>query len=128
MKEWFISKAIIVNDFIKKERVNSTHLLVEKAKKYIYENYSDSELSVEKMCKELHVSPTYFSTIFKKETEMNFVNYLTTIRLEEAVKLLNTTDDKTYVIAASVGYPEANYFSYVFKKKYGVSPLKYRKR
>ncbi|WP_341349492.1 helix-turn-helix transcriptional regulator [Clostridium celatum] len=66
--------------------------------------------------------------MFKKETEMNFVNYLTTIRLEEAVKLLNTTDDKTYVIAASVGYPEANYFSYVFKKKYGVSPLKYRKR
>ena len=128
MKEWFISKAILVNDFIKRERVNSSRILVERAKEYINNNYSDYEISVEKLCNELHVSPTYFSTIFKKETEMNFVNYLTTIRLEEAVKLLNTTDDKTYIIASKVGYPEANYFSYVFKKKYGVSPLKYRKR
>ena len=58
---------------------------------------------------------------------MNFVNYLTNIRLEEAVRLLNTTDDKTYVIARKVGYAEANYFSYVFKKHYGISPSKYRK-
>jgi len=55
------------------------------------------------------------------------VNFLTTIRLEEAVKLLNTTDDKTYMIAEKVGYQEANYFSYVFKRKFGVSPSKYRK-
>jgi len=49
------------------------------------------------------------------------------VRLEQAVKLLNTTDDKTYMIADKVGYPEANYFSYVFKRKFGVSPSKYRK-
>jgi two-component system, response regulator YesN len=42
------------------------------------------------------------------------------------VDLLNTTDDKTYIIARKVGYAEPNYFSYVFKKKYGVSPSKYR--
>jgi two-component system response regulator YesN len=58
---------------------------------------------------------------------MNFVNFVTTVRLEQAVKLLNTTDDKTYMIADKVGYPEANYFSYVFKRKFGVSPSKYRK-
>lgn len=126
-KAWFIQKAVKVNSFIKKERINSSMLLVEKAKQYIKENYSDCDISVETLCSELHVSPTYFSTIFKRETEMNFVNYLTSVRLEEAVKLLNTTDDKTYVIAEKVGYPEANYFSYVFKKQYGVSPSKYRK-
>jgi two-component system response regulator YesN len=65
--------------------------------------------------------------MFKKETGTSFVNYLTATRLEEAVKLLNTTDDKTYMIAEKVGYPEANYFSYVFKKQFGVSPSKYRK-
>lgn len=126
-KKWFIKKAIKVNVYIKRERINSSMLLVEKAKQYIRENYSDYDISVEKLCSKLHVSPTYFSTIFKRETEMNFVNFLTTVRLEQAVKLLNTTDDKTYVIADKVGYPEANYFSYVFKRKFGVSPSKYRK-
>jgi two-component system, response regulator YesN len=127
IKEWFIEKAIKLNEFIKKERVNSSKLLVEKAKDYIKNNYSDYEISVEKLCSKLHVSPTYFSTIFKKETNMSFVNYLTDIRLEEAIKLLNTTDDKTYIIASKVGYQEANYFSYVFKKKFGISPSRYRK-
>jgi len=127
VREWLIQKAIKVNIYIKRERINSSMLLIEKAKQYIKDNYSDYDVSVEKLCSELHVSPTYFSTIFKRETGMNFVNYLTTLRLEEAVKLLNTTDDKTYIIAEKVGYPEANYFSYVFKKKFGVSPSKYRK-
>ncbi len=127
VQKWITCKAIKVNDYIKKERINSSMLLVEKAKQYIKENYMDYDVSVEKLCFKLHVSPTYFSTIFKKETGESFVNYLTTIRLEEAVKLLNTTDDKTYIIAEKVGYPEANYFSYVFKKKFGVSPSKYRK-
>ncbi|WP_459478788.1 response regulator [Clostridium saccharoperbutylacetonicum] len=127
VKKWITNKAVKINDYIKKERINSSMLLIEKAKQYIKESYSDSDVSVEKLCSKLHVSPTYFSTIFKKETGENFVNYLTTVRLEEAVKLLNTTDDKTYMIAEKVGYPEANYFSYVFKKKFGVSPSKYRK-
>ncbi|WP_066895254.1 response regulator [Clostridium nigeriense] len=127
IKKWFIEKSLILNEIIKKERVNSSKLLVEKAKEYIKNNYDDYELSVEKLCSKLHVSPTYFSTIFKKETDMNFVNYLTNIRLEEAVKLLNTTDEKTYIIASKVGYQEANYFSYVFKKKFGISPSRYRK-
>ena len=127
VKKWFIEKSLILNEIIKKERVNSSKLLVEKAKEYIKDNYSDYDLSVEKLCSKIHVSPTYFSTIFKKETDMNFVNYLTNIRLEEAIKLLNTTDDKTYIIASKIGYQEANYFSYVFKKKFGISPSRYRK-
>lgn len=127
IKDWFIQKSISLNEIIRKERVNSSKVLVEKAKEYIKSNYSDCEISVEKLCSNLHVSPTYFSTIFKKETDMSFVNYLTDIRLEEAVKLLNTTDDKTYIIATKIGYQEANYFSYVFKKKFGISPSRYRK-
>ena len=123
IKEWFISKAIKLNEIIKKERVNSSKILVEKAKEYIKINYNDYEISVEKLCSNLHVSPTYFSTIFKKETNMSFVNYLTDVRLDKAVKLLNTTDDKTYIIATRVGYQEANYFSYVFKKSLEYHPL-----
>lgn len=126
-KKWFTDKAIKINSNIRKERMNSSKLLVEKAKEYINNNFADYDLSVEKLCDYLHVSPTYFSTIFKRETEMNFVNYLTSVRLEEALKLLKTTDDKTYIIASKVGYQEANYFSYVFKRKYGIAPSRYRR-
>ena len=127
MEKWFLEKALKINKIIKSERVHSSMILVEEAKEYIRNNYMDSEISVETLCSKLHISSTYFSTIFKKETDMNFVNYLTEVRLDEAVKLLNTTDYKTYIIAEKVGYPEANYFSYVFKKKFKVSPSKYRK-
>ena len=57
---------------------------------------------------------------------MSFVAYLTKVRLEHAVELLRTTEDKTYIIASQVGYTEPNYFSYVFKKQYGISPSRYR--
>ena len=46
--------------------------------------------------------------------------------MEQALQLLNTTEEKAYVISELVGYTEPNYFSYVFKKQYGVSPSKYR--
>ncbi|MCI6277665.1 MAG: response regulator [Clostridium sp.] len=127
IKEWFIEKATAINSGIKKNRMRSSAVIVESAKEYIRKNYMDHDISVEKLCDSIHVSPTYFSTIFKKETDMNFVSFLTEVRLEEAIKLLNTTVDKTYVIANKIGYEEANYFSYVFKKKFGVSPSKYRK-
>lgn len=127
IKQWFIEKSLKLNELIKKERKNSSNYLVKKAKDYVKDNYSDYNLSVEKLSSELHVSPTYLSTIFKKEADMTFVNYLTSVRLDKAVKLLNTTDYKTYIIAEKVGYQESNYFSYVFKKKFGISPSKYRK-
>ena len=72
------------------------------------------------------MSPAYFSTMFRKVTGQTYIAYLTEVRLQKAVELLNETDDKTYVIAQKVGYQEQNYFSYVFKKKFGVSPTKFR--
>ena len=65
--------------------------------------------------------------MFKKETGKNYSTYLTEVRMKKAVELLNTTDDKTYVIAGKVGYTEPNYFSYVFKRQFGVSPSRYHK-
>ena len=111
---------------IKRERMDSAKLLAEKTKAFIKEHYMESDISVESLCYYLHVSPAYFSTIFKKETGVNFITSLTDVRMEEAIKFLNTTDDKTYIISSKVGYTEPNYFSYVFKKHFGVSPSKYR--
>lgn len=126
MMQWCMESCIKISTLIKRERVDSTKLLAQNAKQYIAENFQEADLSVETLCSFLHVSPAYFSTVFKRETGMSFVAYLTEVRLQEAVNLLNATDDKTYVIAEKVGYTEPNYFSYVFKKKFGVSPSKYR--
>lgn len=124
--EWIVEIGLNIRYLIKKKCGDSTKMLVENAKKYIEEHYSDSTLSVETLCGYLGVSAAYFSTIFKKEAGTSFVAYLTKIRLEHAIELLNHTDEKSYSIAEKVGYAEPNYFSYVFKKRFGMSPTKYR--
>jgi len=126
LSAWLKEKCSCIWGMLRKLRTNTTNVLTDKAKTYIEEHYSESDLSVEDLCKHLNVSATYFSVMFKKETGMSFVSYLTKVRLEHAVELLNNTEDKSYIIAEKVGYTEANYFSYVFKKQYGVSPSKYR--
>lgn len=123
---WLLSMALHINQAMNQERDNTMKQVIQKAKEYIMENFQDPDLSVEKICRQLHLSPAYFSTMFKKETGQAYIAYLTQVRLDKAVELLNKTDDKTYVIAAKVGYQEQNYFSYVFKKRFGISPTKFR--
>lgn len=123
---WLRKTAGKMHEAINQERDLTTRQVIQQAKQYIMDNYQNPDLSVEMICRHLHMSPAYFSTVFKKETGQAYTAYLTEIRLNKAVELLNKTDDKTYVIASKVGYQEQNYFSYVFKKKYGVSPTKFR--
>lgn len=126
IRQYLSEVALKMNRAMDEERSNTTKNVIREAKQYIRDNYQDPDLSVEKICRHLHMSPAYFSTMFKKETGQAYIAYLTDVRLSRAVELLMTTEDKTYIIAEKVGYPEQNYFSYVFKKKFGVSPTKYR--
>lgn len=126
LHSWVCEACFNINTFIKRERMSTTKLTVERAKQFIDEHYGDSEISVEMLCEHLHISPSYFSTIFKRESGMTFVDYLTEVRLEQAVKLLNSTEKKFSSICAMVGYTDPNYFSYVFKKHFGISPSKYK--
>ena len=125
-KKWLVGICNSISLEMQQKRESTSKQIVKEAKDYILNNYTNPELSLEVICRHLHLSPAYFSSLFKKETGHTYINYLTDIRLNKAVELLNTTDEKTYMIAEKVGYLEQNYFSYVFKKKFGVSPTKYR--
>lgn len=118
---------VMLSENITEHRQTATKALADRAKKFINENYSDSGLSVDKLCSHLHISQSYFSTLFRTETGVSYIQYLTEVRMNKALTLLQETDTKTYLIANEVGYDDPNYFSHVFKKRFGVSPVKYRK-
>ena len=70
----------------------------------------------------------YFSRRFKKEMGVNYSEYLLKLRMEEAVRLLRTTDKRVGDIASEVGIPNVSYFTSVFKKQYGMTPNESRRK
>ncbi len=92
---------------------------------YIKRHYAE-ELSLSDVAKYVHLTPAYFSSLFKKQTGENFNRYLIRVRIEQAKELLMTTDMKISDIAHAVGYPNASYFIRVFKKQEGTSPMEFK--
>ena len=123
---WLGDRCLKLHELLGRQRSDSAWRLVEQAKNYIAGHYADEHLSVEALCSHIHLSPTYFSTLFKREVGMGFTAYVTQVRMDEAVRLLRETDEKTYRIAERTGYCDPNYFSYVFKRQFGLSPSKFR--
>ena len=75
----------------------------------------------------MHISAAYFSTLFKRETKKTFHQYLTELRMDKAMTLLTGSDLKTADISIQVGLGDPSYFSYSFKKHFGISPSQARK-
>ncbi len=123
---WLGERCGRLRDLLGRRRSDSAWQMVERAKDYIAGHYTDEQLSVEALCSHIHLSPTYFSTLFKREVGMSFTAYVTKVRMEEAARLLRETDEKTYRIAEATGFSDPNYFSYVFKRHFGLSPSKFR--
>ncbi|MCJ8014295.1 response regulator [Paenibacillus sp. KQZ6P-2] len=126
VKQWMSGICLKLMNSIAQGRQSGYNQLVENAKEYIRLHYQDCEISINKVCKHLHISTGYFSSIFKKEVKMTFVNYLMQIRMEAAKELLRSSDLKTFEIAERIGFSDPNYFSFCFRKKFGISPKEYR--
>lgn len=126
LEKWLLAVCLSLHEELANVRYHSKQSLIDKAKEYVRNNYKVETLGLDDICKELGVSNSYFSSIFKKETGKSFVGYLTSYRMDKAARKLIETTEKSYMIAKSVGYLDPNYFSYVFKRQYGVSPSKYR--
>ena len=102
--------------------------IIKKAQDYIQENYLSKDISIHLVAREVGLSPNYFSTIFSQETGETFISYLTNLRIEQAKLLLKTTSMRIIDISYEIGYNDTQYFSYVFKKKVGMTPKEFRSK
>ena len=126
LKKWIVQVSTEMGKQLKSVRNSKSRRLINDAKNIVANRYMEEDLSLDKVCSIMGVSNSYFSSIFKKETGISFVSYLTDYRMDIAAKLILDTNEKSYKIGEMVGYMGSNYFSYVFKKKFGISPSKYR--
>ena len=97
-----------------------------KALDYLHSHFRE-EVSVPDLAKLEQVSTTTFRTMFQSHTGVSPNTYLIALRMEEACRMLKQTDFPISDVALEVGYADPYYFSRIFKKKIGFSPLKYRK-
>ena len=96
------------------------------AKKYIQEHFA-GHLSLEEISDHVGFNPSYFTTLFKKETGQTIVEYLTDVRIQQARQMLRTTRMTAQEICDAVGYHDSKHFLKTFKKATGISPMEYRK-
>lgn len=107
------------------EELDSSHLLIRKAVKYV-ENHYGEEIQVKTLAEELEITPNYFSQIFKAQMGENFIDYLNKFRVKKARKLLDEPGLKIYQISELVGYSNYKYFNQIFRKYMGCTPKEYR--
>jgi YesN/AraC family two-component response regulator len=96
------------------------------AKRAIHERFADPEFSLEAASARAGVSKNHLSFEFSRETGETFTGYVARLRVEEAKRLLATTQLLVYEVGVRVGYPSVEHFSRVFKKVAGLSPVKFR--
>ena len=94
--------------------------------RYLQEHLAE-EISLSVLAEEFHLNPQYISQLFKSEIGVNFLAYLTNIRMEKAKKLLLTTSLSIAEVAEQSGYGDYRVFTKVFKKSEGVTPSQYRR-
>lgn len=109
---------------LRKRQVSESRLLVERGASYI-QNHLQQNLSVADCAKAVHLSPSYFSNLFKKEMGVTLAQYITHCRMEKAKELV-LEGMQVQDIAGSLGYEDRPYFTELFKKHTGMTPTEFR--
>ena len=119
-----LKKAIAIRD---ENAGNQNRSVLKLAVDFIDHNYMDEEISLNKAAHVANVSANHFSALFSQNMGQTFTEYLTDLRMSKAKELLRCTAMRSSEIAGEVGYKDAHYFSYLFKKTQGMTPSEYRK-
>ena len=115
---------IEITSGVNKDKDNSA---IEKITSYITERYMEN-ITLSEVANEIGLSTTYLSKLFKKSTGLGFKEYLLTVRILNAKKLLKETNLSVATIAFECGFNDSNYFSKIFHIYSECTPLQYRKR
>ena len=120
-------KKVIQNAFGNIEDVRSDNkYIVAKAQEFIGQNIQNAQLSLEYVAKELGINYKYLSRVFKSETGVKFIDYVTNVKLNYCRNLLINTDLKVEEISDIMKYSTSHYFISRFKMMFGCTPKEYR--
>ena len=119
-----ISQAIEIRD---QNSGNKNRSILKTVVDFIDSHYMDEEISLNTVANVANVSSNHFSALFSQNMGQTFIEYLTTLRMNKAKELLRCTGMRSSEIAGEIGYKDAHYFSYLFKKTQGMTPSDYRK-
>lgn len=119
-----ISQAIEIRD---QNSGNKNRSILKTAVDFIDSHYMEEDISLNTVANVANVSSNHFSALFSQNMGQTFIEYLTTLRMNKAKELLRCTGMRSSEIAGEIGYKDAHYFSYLFKKTQGMTPSDYRK-
>ncbi|NBD24933.1 response regulator [Paenibacillus glycinis] len=125
LKDYFQRRASFLLDRI--ANMESNCRAVQDVKKYIRGHYGDKEITVNLLADHVHLTPTYLSSLFRKETGKTIGEYITEVRIARSADLLMEPQSKLYEVADLSGYNDANYFAKAFKKITGMTPTQFRR-
>lgn len=120
--------SLILSEIYFREKVDDTnkqnsHMTM--VIRYMYKHMNEN-LTLEDISKELRLSKSYINAIFKKNAKKAPIEFFIHLKMQEACKLLKSTNMCVYEIGNALGYEDPYYFSRIFKKVVGVSPKFYK--
>lgn len=124
--EWFRNNYVKIIEYINSKKENRQSKIVIKTKEYIDNNFMSPDINLDILSQELHFSESYLGKLFRNEMGMPIKEYITYKRVEEAKRLIETTEKTIKEIAKCVGYENDRSFINIFKKSEGKTPGEYR--
>lgn len=107
------------------DKMDESNIIIIRAKQYVFMNI-DKNISLSDIAEFIGLSSSYFSRLFSEVTGQRFIDYVTKEKIAIAMEMIRSTSLKIYEIADNVGYENVHYFSRVFRKTTGVSPMEYK--
>ena len=108
-------------------KMSSGSSFAKKACEYISEHFGE-QITLDDIAKEMHLAPTYFSTLFSKTLGVTFISYLSSVRMNYAKQLLVYSDKSVTRICFECGFSSLSHFLREFKKQNGITPTEFRKK